>query len=302
MLIADAERYLSIRNALGFKLRNAARHFRAFAQFSVGRGDQHVRAATASAWAAAAPSPAARHVRMRDIARLARFLHAEDPRHEVPPNVFHMRLVRPLPYIYAPEEVARMLEAAGRLKATYPHRRAVYTAFFGLIAATGLRMSEARNLRLDDVSPEGVLRIRKAKFGKSRFVPMHPTTHAAICRYLVVRGRIATPDEHLFVSHAGKELSRRAVHETFRLVLRIAGILPIGRRPPRIHDLRHTFATRALQQCATRPGAASRHVVALATYLGHTNVADTYWYLEATPELMVDIAAAAEALIAGQGR
>ena len=239
---------------------------------------------------------------MRDVGRLARFLHAEDPRHEVPKNVFHTRMVRSLPYIYAPEEVAHMLEAAGRLKETHPHRRQVYTTYIGLIAATGLRMSEARNLRIDDVSAEGILRIRQTKFGKSRFVPMHPTTHEAIGRYLMVRSRIATTDDHLFVSHTGGQLSRGAVNETFHQMLRLAGILHDGRRRPRIHDLRHTFATRALQKCSTQRGAASQHVVALATYLGHTNVADTYWYLQATPQLMVDIATAAEALISGEGR
>lgn len=302
MLIADVDRYLSIRNGLGFKLKNLTPSLRAYAKFAAARGDDHVRATTAAAWAATAPSPTARHVRMLDVARLARFLHADDPSHEVPSNVFHTRLVRSLPYIYTHEEVAQIVQAAGRLKETSPHRRDVYAAFIGLVAATGLRMSEARHLRLDDVSAEGVLRICKTKFGKSRLVPMHPTTHAAIRSYLRVRRRIATTDDHLFVGHAGRQLSQGAVDETFRRVCCLAGIGPEGRRPPRLHDLRHTFATRALQRCSARPGAASRHVVALATYLGHTNVADTYWYLEATPDLLVDIAKAAESLMSGRAR
>ena len=183
---------------------------------------------------------------------------------------------------------------------SYPFRRQVYGTLLGLIAATGLRISEALDLRLHDVLPDGVLQIRRAKFGKSRLVPLHPTAANAFDQYLEQRRRLAVTDDHVFLSAGNQRISSSMVEYTFRRVLRLAGIAPSRTRPPRIHDLRHTFATRALEQCSTRREAVARHFVALATYMGHTDIAHTYWYLEATPELMTGIAAAAEALIAGE--
>ena len=299
MLTAHVERYLALRQTLGFRLCKTARHLRAFARFAAARGETHIRAATAVAWAAEAPSPGARHVRLRDVVHLARFLRTEDAAHEVPPlALFPARKVRPLPYIYAPEEVARIVEAAGRLRRTYPLRRAIYTTLFGLVAATGLRISEALDLRFDDLQPNGVLLIRRTKFGKSRLVPLHPTAVAALDRYLEARRQVVVTDDHVFLSANNRRISASMVNYTFRRVLRLAGIAATRTRPCRIHDLRHTFATRALEQCATRGEAVARHFVALATYMGHTDIVHTYWYLEATPELMTDIAAAAEALVA----
>jgi integrase len=299
MLRAQAEDYLALRRTLGFRLDRAARRLRAFVQFATAQGDTHVRASTAVAWAAEAPSPAARHVRLRTIWRLARFLHAEDPAHEIPPaTLFPAPTRRRLPYIYAPEELAALVAAAGRLRTTYPLRRQVYATLLGLLAATGLRVSEALDLRLGDVLPDGILQIRRTKFGKSRLIPLHPTVVAALRRYLATRSRQAIPDDHVFISAGHRRIASSTMHDTFHRVLRLAGIAPDQHPRPRIHDLRHTVATRALQQCATRRETVARHVVALATYLGHADIADTYWYLEATPELLADMAAAAEALVA----
>jgi integrase/recombinase XerD len=177
----------------------------------------------------------------------------------------------------------------------------VYATLLGLIAATGLRVSEALDLRLDDVLPDGVLGIRQTKFGKSRLVPLHPTVVEALGRYLERRRRLAVTDDHVFLSAGNRRISSSMVSYTFRRVRRLAGIAPARPRPPRIHDLRHTFATRALEQCSTRREAVARHFVALATYLGHADIVHTYWYLEATPELMTHIAVAAERLVAGEG-
>lgn len=299
MLTAPVERYLSLRRGLGFELREAARHLRAFAAFAAARGDTHIRASTAAAWAAEAPSPNARHVRLRDVVRLARFLHAEDAAHEVPtPALFPGRKIRPLPYIYAPEEVVQIVAAAGRLRQTYPLRREVFTTLLGLIAATGLRVSEALDLRFDDLLPDGVLLIRRTKFGKSRLVPLHPTVVDALDRYLDGRRRLPVMDDHVFLSAGSRRISASMVNYTFRRVVRLAGVAPARLRRCRIHDLRHTFATRALEKCSTGRAAVARHFVSLATYLGHTDIVHTYWYLQATPELMTDIATAAEALIA----
>jgi integrase len=302
MLTARVEDYLSLRQTLGFKLRSTTRRLRAFARFAVARGDTHVRASTAVEWAAEAPSPSARHVRLQNVVRLARFLHAEDPVHEVPQsNFFYARKVRPLPYIYTLDEAVQIVEAAGRLRKTYPLRRQAYATLFGLVAATGLRISEALDLRLSDVLSDGILRIRQTKFGKSRLVPLHTTVANALDRYVNLRRRLAVTDDHVFLSAGNRRISSSMVNHSFRRVLRLAGIAPVRTRPPRIHDLRHTFATRALEQCPTRRDAVARHFVALATYLGHADIIHTYWYLEATPELMLDIAAAAEGLLAGDG-
>jgi integrase len=175
----------------------------------------------------------------------------------------------------------------------------VYATLFGLIAATGLRVSEALDLRFDDLQPNGVLLIRRTKFGKSRLVPLHPTAADALDRYLDRRRKLAVTDDHVFLSAGNRRIASSMVNYTFRRVVRLAGVAAERTRPCRIHDLRHTFATRSLQQCSTRRASVSRHFVSLATYMGHTDIVHTYWYLEATPELMTDIATAAEALMAG---
>lgn len=299
MLTVHIERYVHLRQTLGFTLHDAARQLRAFAQFAAAMGDTYLREPTAVAWAVAAPSPNARHIRLRNVHRLARFLHAEDSRHEIPPaNLFHCPSVRPLPYIYRPDEIVQIVEATRRLRLTYPLRRQTYATLLGLIAATGLRTSEALDLRLSDVLlPDGVLRIRCTKFGKTRLVPLHPTVLATFGRYLDARRRVVARNDYVFLSASGRRISASMVNYTFRRVLRLAKITstPAGR--PRIHDLRHTFATRALEQCSTGRAAVARHVVALATYLGHVDISSTYWYLEATPQLLTNISTAAEALV-----
>ncbi len=300
MLIAQAERYISLRQTLGFKLEDLSGNLNAFARFAADRGDNHVRVSTAVDWATKASSPHARYIRLRDVARLARFLHAEDPIHEVPTNPFCAPTRRSLPYIYTPAEIVHLLEGATRLRRSYPFRRQVYGTLLGLIAATGLRISEALDLRLADVLPDGVLQIRRTKFGKSRLIPLHPTVVTALDQYLEQRRRLAVTDDHVFLSAGNRRISSSMVEYTFRRIRRLAGIAPSRTRPPRIHDLRHTFATRALEQCSTRRESVARHFVALSTYMGHTDIAHTYWYLEATPELMTGIAAAAEALIKGE--
>jgi integrase/recombinase XerD len=301
MLIAHAERYLALRQALGFKLREVSSNLHAFAEFATARGDIHVRASTAVVWATEGSSPNVRQIRLRDVAQFGRFLHAENPAHEVPTNLFHFTKRRRLPYIYAPEELAQLVGAANRLRLTYPLRREVYATLFGLIAATGLRVSEALDLRLGDVLPDGILRIRRAKFGKSRLVPLHPTATNALNRYLEERCQLAVTDDHVFLSAGGRRIASSTVGNTFHRVRRLAGIAPARARQPRIVDLRHSFATRALEQCSTRREAVARHFVALATYMGHADIANTYWYLEATSELLIDIAVAAEALIVKEG-
>ena len=301
MLSDHVERYLALRRALGYKLRDTARNLQAYARFAIDRGDTHVRAATAVAWAAQASSPHARHVRLHDVVLLARFLYAEDAAHEIPPaRHFHVRVVRQPPYIYTLAEIGQLLAAAHRLPCSYALRRPVYATLIGLLAATGLRVSEALDLRFDDLLPNAVLHIRQTKFAKSRLVPLHATSVDALTAYLQERQRVASADDHLFVSANHRRIPTPMASTTFQKVIRLAGIAPGRRRRPRLADLRHTFATRSLQRCAVRRESVARHLVALSTYLGHASPAYTYWYLEATPELMTDIATAGENLVGGR--
>lgn len=300
MLTDATDRYIALRRTLGYKLVKTERHLRAFSDFAADRGETHIRAATVLRWLeTVAGTPNTRARRMSEIILFARFLHAEDPRHEIPRADLPRSQARPVPYIYTPDEIARILDAAGSLRRQKPNplRRQLYVMLFGLIAATGLRVCEALELKLDDIQPGGVLHIRETKFRKSRLVPLHATVVDALERYLALRRQHAFESPWLFTSVQHREMCHTTVNYTFRCVLRRAGIAPERRRQPRIHDLRHTFATRVLEQCGGERSAVARHFVALSTYLGHVDVRNTYWYLETTPGLMADIATAAEMLV-----
>lgn len=304
MLIDGAYRYVELRRSLGFKLRKTSAHLASFAEYAANVGDVHVRSDTALAWAAATSSTQDSYYRrLQELALFARFLHAEDPAHEVPQHhLFYRPRSRPAPYIFSPEEVARMLTAARELRATRlnPLKPHTYEMLFGLIAATGLRISEALKLRLDDVLADGVLHIRATKFNKNRLVPLHPSVVAKLDAYLDVRQRYGGLESRLFLTECGQPLPNSTARHVFHAVLRRVGIAMDRPRRPRLHDLRHTFATRVLEQCAAGREEVARDFVALSTYLGHGHIKHTYWYLEATPELMGDIAAAAEMLVAGR--
>jgi integrase/recombinase XerD len=305
MLTDDIERYLALRRSLGFKLEQAAEYLESFARFAAARGEHHIHAQTAIEWAQTAPTPGARYNRLRDVARAARFLHLEDRAHEVPPTGFFAKSKNKLiPYIFTPDDLLRLLEAAVELHRHryYPVQRQRYAMLFGLIAATGLRITEALDLRLGDILRGGVLRIRETKFRKSRLIPLHPTVREALDHYLTLRHDFVGLVDCLFLSVRGRRLSYPVVNKAFREIVLHADIGPGRTRRPRIHDLRHTFATRVLEQCGAGRAAIARHAVALMTYMGHSDLRYTYWYLQATPELMTDIAAAAEALVAGEVR
>ncbi len=175
-----------------------------------------------------------------------------------------------------------------------------YVTLFGLIAATGLRISEALALLCTDITEDGLL-IRNTKFRKSRIVPIHDTTKNALDAYLLMRVRQNTSDEHLFIFTSGRASGRPLPYSTVQIAFshlaRSIGLRgETGRRDPRIHDLRHTFAVRSLERCGHNQKDAARHILTLSTYLGHASVTDTYWYLEATQPLMTAIAQAGETL------
>jgi integrase len=297
MLIRAIEGYLAVRRVAGFTLTVDAGLLRHFARFAAGRAETHVRRETAIEWAAQAPSPSQRERRLGMVRRFATHVRAEDPVHDrIPRHVFAHRRTRPFPYLLSDRELQQLLAATAQLRPRASLRPMTYYTLFGLLAATGLRISEALRLALDDITPDGLV-IRETKFHKSRLVPVHETTATALGLYLARRHVVAGGDAHVFVATTGRALTYPMVNGTFHFLLRFVELRASrpGLRGPCIHSLRHGFAVRALE-CA--PGDRDRitqHTLALSTYLGHAHVADTYWYLHATPHLMRRIADACAA-------
>jgi integrase/recombinase XerD len=299
-MMAIVETYLATRRAGGFDLLNAGYLLGSFACFAAKRNETHIRAETAIDWAALGPSVAQRDARLKTVCCFARYIRAEDARHELPPaNYFGNRKRRPVPYIYSTTEITRLIDAALGLGPRGTLRAQTYATLIALLACTGLRISEALHLRLADITVDGLL-IRNTKFGKTRLVPLHETAAAGLGRYLVHRHQAAPSGDHVFIGRRGQSLRYQSVQSTFKRLAWKAG-LPATRsgRRPRWHGLRHTFAVRALQNSPADRDRIGQHMVALATYMGHVNIYATYWYLEATPELLRDIADNGETFVCG---
>ncbi|WP_457102117.1 tyrosine-type recombinase/integrase [Microbacterium sp. P5_E9] len=236
---------------------------------------------------------------MGDVERLARYLRAEDTRHQIPPKIFgSASRPRPTPYILSDEQIAELIRLAAQ-SGYRTLRRKTYSTLFALLSCTGLRVSEAIRLRYADLAADGLL-IRDTKFRKSRLVPLHESARAGLERYLQDRRPYAPFDDHVFISLRRKPLLSADVDCAFRTVAAKMG-LPRGRGNRRAtpHSLRHAFAVRALQTCPDGRDHITKHLLMLSTYLGHTKAADTYWYLEAVPELMRSIAERCEMHVAG---
>ena len=302
-MMTAVDSYLAVRRAAGFDLSGQEYLLRSFARFAMKSDETHVRTATAIEWAGKGPSPEQRDTRLRTVVRFVRHAHLEDTGHEVPPSgFFGYRKKRRLPFIYSKEDIERLLGAAARLHPTNSLRPRTYSTFFALLAVTGLRLSEARELRLEDVTEDGLI-IRKAKFQKTRLVPLHETAAAGLNGYIDHRRRLLTTDDHVFVSNNGRALNRQTIYSTFLRLLKSSGLLSAdGDRRPRIHDLRHSFAVRALEACPEGRDDVGQHMLALSTYLGHASIKCTYWYLQVTPHLMQDISAACEAFNLKEGQ
>jgi integrase/recombinase XerD len=298
-MMTSVETYLAVRRAVGFTLSNTEYLMRSFAAFATDRKEAHVRTATAIDWASQAKSVAQRHTRHQTICRFAQYLRVEDFRHELPPaNHFGYRKSRRVPHIYSRDEIDGLVLAATRLPSSDLLLPRTYAALISLLAATGLRISEALHLLVTDITPNGLL-IRRTKFQKTRLVPLHATAVTGLAHYLMHRQEARSGGDHVFVSDGGQPLVYWKVHGVFRALLKSAGIRPSGGRWPRIHELRHTLAVRALESSPTGRQRIGQHMLALATYLGHVNINATYWYLETTPELLLDIAVVAENFVKG---
>ncbi|WP_435655330.1 tyrosine-type recombinase/integrase [Brucella pituitosa] len=295
-LLAD---HAALHQALGFKFRTPGILLRNFVAFAEHRGENVITTATVHEWALQAPSREQSRNRLLAVRRFALSLHAEDPRHEVPSaDLFGgASCKRRTPYIYSPGEIRGLIDAAQRLGSDNSIRSLTYATMFEMIAATGMRVSEA--IRLPDVTDDGLI-IAQTKFKKSRLLPLHTTTRRALDRYLATRLNAASQSDALFISHQGTPLAYPTVITVFLQIMRSIGLRgAAGSRGPRIHDLRHTFAVRSLERCAHDSKAVARHIAALSAYLGHAHVTDTYWYLQSTPELMAHMSAAGEALHRG---
>jgi integrase len=234
------------------------------------------------------------------VIRFTRFIRAEDNRHEMPAAVFGCEKgPRPTPYIFSSDDIRRLIQAASELGRRNAFRGRTYCTFFALLACTGLRVSEAIRLCFDDITSDGLI-IRCSKFRKSRLVPLHETAQAGLERYLQARRSFAPFDNHVFVSLRRRRLLVEDAETAFHQSIEKLG-LPRGpgSARPTIHSLRHSFAVRALETCPDGRDRITKHMVALSTYLGHSKVADTYWYLEATPYLMRNIADSCQSFFTG---
>jgi len=300
MLTQAVEAYLSVRRAMGFTLHSEGSLLKSFAAFSSAAGKDYVCAETAIDWAGSARSVTTRARRLGQVIRFARYLRAEDQRHEIPPTAFGRESrPRPVPYIFSRDDIQRLVQAASKLGRRDAFRGHTYSTFFALLACTGLRVSEAIRLRFEDITADGLV-VRCSKFRKSRLVPLHQTTQAGLERYLQRRRAYAPFDEHVFVSLRRRPLLLHDAETAFHEVVENIGLPHSAGLPrPTIHSLRHTFAVRALESCPDGRDRITSHMLALSTYLGHSKVADTYWYLEATPDLMRNIADACQDFFIG---
>jgi integrase len=281
--------YLAVRRALGFKLDRAEHLLRLFIDYLHQQKSSCITTAMALAWVTQSnrASPKTMAGVLSAVRGFAKYLHASNSCHEVPPvDLIPYRTVRYQPYIYSDEDVAGLIQATQGIR--HPFKAATYAILFSLLAVTGMRLGEAISLDSTDLYiDDAVLFIRNSKFQKSRELPLHSTTMDALSRYADKRdmsfSRPKTPS--FFVSLSGTRLIIKNVHFTFQKLLRNAGLSE--RRPrPRIHDLRHSFAVKTIQRWYEGDLLVEPRLASLSTYLGHVSPSSTYRYLTATPELM----------------
>lgn len=306
-MAAKVKAYLAYRRGLGYRLKIEGQMLGRFAQFAdeIGhRGPVTTELALRGARATSSTDRLYWARRLEVVRVLARHLAPMEPGTEIPlRGLLGPAHRRTPPHIYSNAEVAGLMASARRLGPAGGLRPQTYATLIGLLAATGLRISEALHLARCDVdSARGLLTVRETKYRKTRLVPLHPTAVAALRAYGELRDRTRTAGEsdRFFVDGRGRPPAYSTVRTVFRQLcsgLRIAGC----RRQPRLHDLRHTFACRRLEAWSAAGTDATRSIVALSTYLGHAKVTDTYWYLTATPELMARAAAKFETFDSSSG-
>jgi integrase/recombinase XerD len=301
------ELYLTVRRSLGFELRVQEGILRRFVKFAEREGASYVTTDLVLRWAEtlshALPSTAARAVNV--VRSFAIWRAGLDPRTQVPPaGLVGGRYERKRPFLHSDQQIVQLLVEAEQMQSPKGLRGPTFSTLFGLIVVTGLRISEAVQLDRSDVDlSEGILTIRRTKFGKSRLVPVHPTTRTALARYAERRDRILGDIETpaFFVSEQGQRIADGVARHYFawvsqRLGQRASSQGRTGKRRvrirtrrgrgPRIHDLRHRFAAYTLLNWYREGVDVEREIPKLATYLGHRIVSHTYWYIDAVPELL----------------
>jgi integrase/recombinase XerD len=302
--LADAlSDYLALRSGLGHKLADAARVLPRFVAWMDDTGQSTLTIAAALEWCQQQPSAGPDSVvwphRMTAVRGFARYLTGIDPATQVPPlGLLPERRHWAPPFVYTPDDITTLLHGAGGLAS--PLRAATYETLFGLLAVTGMRVGEAIRLDQSDVDFDtGVIRIRESKFGKSRLVPVEPSTVEALRSYSNRRGqfRVLPDNDSFFVSLTGRRLIYVSVDEVFRQ-LRAQGQIGKGSTVrPRIHGLRHTFAITTLIGWYRDGVDVAARLPWLSTYLGHRDPRSTYWYLSAAPELLAIAADRLEPMI-----
>jgi integrase/recombinase XerD len=285
--------YLALRRGLGFKLKKHTRFLEEFASFLQKADESTVTSRLALQWATEPQhiKPSEWAARLSVVRSFARYLSAFDPSTEIPPQgLLPYRTQRAKPYIYSDREIHQLLEAAQTMPATHSLQPWTYHCLFGLLAVTGLRISEALNLRVSDVDwTEGILTIRHSKFGKSRLIPLHASSIKILSEYGARRDRLFThrKSPYFFCSRFDGRLDEGQVRRTFYRVSRKIGIREASAsHGPRLHDFRHRFAVETLLRWHRNGDDVQRRLPILSTYLGHAHVSDTCWYVTATPELM----------------
>ncbi len=287
-----AEAYLAFRRSLGAKLEDGGRLLPRFVAYLDSVGAEMITVRDALNWAqepAAHPPTTVWARRLSVVRSFARYMTAVDPRTEVPPPglmVWPRR--RRLPFIYTPEEVAALRDRA-RSTLQPALRAATFDTLIGLLAVSGMRVSETLHLASADIDwPRGVLSVRASKFGRSRQLPLHPSTTDALAQYVWQRDHDlpSAPAESFFVSAAGTPLIYSTVRRTFSTLVDRSGIAADSPIRPHIHDFRHAFAVRTLIDWHQDGGDVAARMPWLSTYLGHREPRYTYWYLTAVPELL----------------
>jgi integrase len=290
-----AEEYLSLRRRLGYRLDRSGWVLGQFVSFMEQREAPFVTSDLAVEWAVlpTKAQPAYWASRLSAVRLFARHRHATDPRTEVPPlGLLRARSQRRRPYLYTEDEIARLMDAAARMTSPTGLRAQTYVTLLGLLSVAGLRICEAIALDREDVDlDEGILTIRRTKFGKTRLIPVHRSTTLVLRRYAQLRDRVhpRARTNSFLVGEAGARLVKNTAEDNFVRLSRRVGLRgPEGRHGhgPRLHDLRHRWAVNALLRWYRAGVDVERHLPELSTYLGHTHVSDTYWYLTAVPELM----------------
>jgi integrase/recombinase XerD len=290
--------YLSVRRSLGYQLQEAGRLLPDFVCYARSRGETTVRMQSAIAWAGDACSEGQRRARLSMVRGFARYLAAFEASTEVPPQRLGAGPVRSIPHIYSQAEIARLMGLASALSPA-PFGATIAT-LIGLMASTGLRPGEVRRLDRQHVDLAGAkLTVGHSKSGRSRRLPLHPSTVKALGDYALLRERSYPHprSEAFFLSARGARLTNAGTSKAFR-ALRAGAALEVarGRHPAVLGDLRHTFAVSTLLSWHRAGVDVQRQLPVLSSYMGHLNPAHTYWYLEATPELMALVAERLERL------